>query len=97
MIKAYVNYWKGFINFGGRTTVGGYWWAFLANIIVTTILGVILPSASLIWSAVNLLPGLAIFFRRLRDAGKTWFNIFWLLVPVLGWILIILFLIKPSK
>ena len=102
MIEAYVNYWKGFADFGGRTNVGGYWWAFLCNIIVSTLVGVVamipvLGFVSYVFSIANLVPGLAILVRRLRDAGYSWCNIFWPLLPVIGTIILILKLVKPSK
>lgn len=36
-----------------------------------------------------LLPTLAVATRRLRDAGKSFYNFFWLLLPVIGWIVLI--------
>ncbi|MBR2025099.1 MAG: DUF805 domain-containing protein [Clostridia bacterium] len=100
MIQAYINYWKGYVDFNGKTSVGGYWWAFLANVIVSIVIGVIalaLPIISTIFSAVNLIPGIAIAIRRLRDAGYKWYNIFWLLLPLAGVIIFIVLLVKPSK
>jgi uncharacterized membrane protein YhaH (DUF805 family) len=48
------------------------------------------------WSIVVLLPSLAVTVRRLRDAGREWPHIFWLLVPVAGLIVLIVFLVQPS-
>ena len=39
----------------------------------------------------------SIIVRRLRDAGKQWQWIFLLLVPIIGWIWLIVLLCKPTK
>ena len=101
MIKAYKQFWTHYLDFGGRTTVGGFWWAALANIIVNAILSVVFafvnPVFASAWSIITFIPSLTIMIRRFRDGGKKWFNIFWFLLPLIGWIIIILLLLKPSK
>lgn len=94
MINGYMDMWRNFANFSGRTNVPGYWWTFLANIIVGTVLGFI-PYVGTLYSLVALVPGLALTIRRLNDAGKHWAWIFISLVPF-GGIALIIFLCKPS-
>ena len=48
------------------------------------------------WSLALLIPQLAVTVRRLRDTGRNWTNIFWLLVPIAGAIVLIVFLTQPS-
>lgn len=43
-----------------------------------------------------LLPSVAVATRRLRDAGKSFYNFFWLLLPVIGWIVLIVKLASES-
>ena len=45
IINYYVDMWRNFANFGGRTNIPGYWWASLANFVVSTVLGYIPTSA----------------------------------------------------
>ncbi len=97
----YINYWKNYVNFSDRTTVRGYWMAFLfsfiAGLIVSAIVGVTeLAFISTLWSLVNLLPNLGISVRRLRDAGKHWAWIFINLIPLIGQIIFIVMLCKRS-
>ena len=97
----YINYWKNYVNFTDRTTVRGYWMAFLFNAIASVIVGAIIGIIGLeflatLWSLANLLPGLGIAVRRLRDAGKHWAWIFINFVPVVGLIIFIVFLCKRS-
>ncbi len=49
-----------------------------------------------LWSIAVLLPSLAVTVRRLRDAGREWTQMFWVLLPFIGWIILIVQLAKPS-
>ncbi len=49
------------------------------------------------WSVAVLLPSLAVTVRRLRDTGREWTNIFWILLPIAGAIVLIVFLAEPSR
>ena len=43
MIKAYIDFWKRAFDFRGRSTRPDYWWAYLVNVIIITILCVLIP------------------------------------------------------
>ncbi len=49
------------------------------------------------WSIAVLLPSLAVTVRRLRDAGRQWTEVFWILLPIVGAIILIVHLCDPSK
>lgn len=101
-MQEYIAMWKNYVNFSDRTTVRGYWMAFLINFIVSTVIGVIvaaLPALSFlstIYALAAFLPGLAISVRRLRDAGHTWKSLLLMLIPLVGWIFVIVRLCKKS-
>ena len=94
--------WKNYVNFTDRTSVKGCWMAVLFNLIAAIILGIIvyiIPTISFIsyiYSLAVLLPGLGMVVRRLRDADEGWGNIFWPLLPIIGTIILISLLCKPS-
>jgi len=102
------NMWRNYVNFSDRTTVRGYWMAFLVNLIVSFIIGFIfgiisaasgstgILFVSYIYALAVFIPGLAMMVRRLRDAGKHWACIFLSLIPLVGIIILIIFLVKPS-
>ena len=98
----FVNMWKNYVNFKDRTTVRGYWMAFLINFIVAMVLSILfvvildLMVVYALYVLAVLLPGLAIQIRRLRDAGKPWTWIFIMFIPCVGIILYIIALCKPS-
>ena len=101
IMKEYLDLWKHYADFSGRTTVRGYWMAFLFNCVISLALSFIAGAIGLgilsgLYSLAILIPGLAICIRRLRDAGCHWANIFWPAVPIAGIIVLIVKLCKPS-
>ncbi len=46
MIKAYIDFWKRAFDFSGRSTRPDYWWAYLVNVIIITILTVLFEKNS---------------------------------------------------
>jgi len=91
----FINMFKNYANFTDRTTVKGYWMAFLWSFIGLVVLGWI-PVLGWLVSLGMMIPMLAIQVRRLRDAGKHWAWIFISLVPLAGFIILIVFLCKES-
>ena len=97
-----------YAEFTGRATRPEFWWWTLFNLVVTAVLstcnvfslgdnanlGTLLAS---VWGLAILLPNLAVAVRRLRDAGHGWPNLFWLLVPIAGIIVLIVYWTQPSK
>jgi uncharacterized membrane protein YhaH (DUF805 family) len=50
-----------------------------------------------VWTVAVLLPNLAVAVRRLRDAGYGWGHLFWILVPIGGLVVLVVFLAQPTK
>lgn len=101
-MQEYIAMWMNYANFSDRTSVRGYWMAFLFNCLAALILGVIvaiipaLAFLSGLYSLAVLIPSLAIAVRRLRDAGKQWYWLFIALIPLVGEIILIVFLCQPT-
>lgn len=49
-----------------------------------------------IWNLIVLLPGLGLFWRRMHDAGHSGWWWLWLLLPLIGWIIVLVALCKAS-
>lgn len=102
-MQEYIAMWKNYVNFSDRTSVRGYWMAFLFNFVIAFVLGLLgaivtpLLILSSLYSLAVLIPGLAIAVRRLRDAGKAWYYIFIAFVPLVGGIILIIWLCQPTK
>ena len=55
MIKAYIDFWKRAFDFSGRSTRPDFWWAYLVNVIIITILTVfcvLIPHNSKVLSTI---------------------------------------------
>ncbi|MBW4033059.1 MAG: DUF805 domain-containing protein [Acidobacteria bacterium] len=97
-----------YADFTGRATRPEFWWFVLFSALVSSALnalnfatpqGVISIGSSLagLWSLGVLLPTLAVSVRRLRDAGRSWAELFWILLPLAGLIVLIVRLCEPSR
>jgi uncharacterized membrane protein YhaH (DUF805 family) len=86
-----------YATFAGRATRAEYWYFVLFISVATVVLGIIdlaLPYGVLepIFSLATLLPSIAVMIRRLHDVDRSgwwWLIVF---VPLVGWILLIVWL-----
>ena len=100
---------KKYACFSGRARRQEYWlfalFNFIAGIIIGVIAGVLVSVTNVtafaylgsIYNLAVLIPGLAVLFRRLHDIGKSgWW---WLLafIPIIGWIVLIVFCCLDSQ
>ena len=105
MIEAVKAVFSKYATFEGRARRSEYWWFVLFNLIVSIILTVLLGGGrgmgdggmmggsllANIWSLATLLPSLAVGARRLHDIDRTgWWQLIWF-IPVIGWIVLIVF------
>lgn len=106
IVDAYLKIWSNYTAFSGRTNVPDYWWAVLGNVIIVAVLQILclIPALGVIFSVVSglyglamLIPGLAMSFRRLHDTGKSAWYLLLGLIPVVGEIILIVFLAQPSQ
>jgi uncharacterized membrane protein YhaH (DUF805 family) len=102
MFKAYTHYW----DFQGRAPRAEYWlfslWIFLLGIVAGILdvvafhhAGVLGPCALFVTFA-NLIPHLAVSFRRLHDIDR---SAWWMLiaaVPILGALVLLVFTLLPG-
>ena len=105
----YLKVLKEYTNFNGRARRQEYWMFALFNIIfsiLANVLDVVLGLNSfgsgesgligLVYSLAVIVPGLAVAIRRLHDTGKSGWNLLWMLLPIAGWIYIIVLLVRES-
>jgi len=97
-----------YADFTGRAQRPEFWWfvlfvgiAHLAlnSLNVFTDYGTVYLGASLSGALAfaTLVPLLAVTVRRLRDTGRSWTELFWLLLPIAGLIVVIVRLSEPSR
>ena len=91
-----------YAKFDGRASRPAYWWWVLFVVLVSiaaNIIGLALDGISVISGIVGLallLPNLSVSIRRLHDTGRTGWWILIGLVPLIGWIVLLVFYLQPS-
>jgi uncharacterized membrane protein YhaH (DUF805 family) len=86
-----------YADFTGRATRSEYWWFFLFIVLVSVGTSMISPILSGLFSLGTLLPSIAAATRRLHDTGRSgWWQLI-VLVPVIGFIVILVFLAQEGK
>src|SRR5690349_7399879 len=92
-----------YAQFDGRARRPEFWWYVLINWIIGAVFG-ILGQASVVFSIIGgiyslavLCPGLAVGIRRLHDVGRSGWWVLLALIPIVGWIVLIVFCAAPSQ
>ncbi|WP_211310365.1 DUF805 domain-containing protein [Pontivivens insulae] len=91
-----------YVGFTGRARRSEYWWWTLAVVLATIIVSVVevtlgLFGLSTILSLAIFLPGLAVSVRRLHDTGRSGWWLLVVLVPLIGFLIILFFAIQDSQ
>ena len=91
-----------YVNFNGRASRPAYWWWFLFGILVSagaSIIDLVLGTYPILNSLAGLallLPGLSVAIRRLHDTNRTGWWILIGLIPVIGWIVLLIFYLRQG-
>lgn len=95
-ISAIKLFFSNYTNFKGRSRRSEYWWAILFVNLVSFGLGAFLPEAAGIWSLIILIPALAMLVRRLHDTGRSGWYYFVGMIPLIGQILLLVWVCSDS-
>ena len=104
----YLKVWSLYATFTGRARRSEYWWFFLLNTLVAIGLGVLdglsgtmtdngIGILGLVYALAALIPGISVSVRRLHDTGRSGFWWFILLVPIIGMIVMLVFMFLDSE
>jgi len=99
----YVKVWKNYAVFQGRARRKEYWMFFLFNLIISIVLSIVESLIGLnsvltgLYSLAVLLPSLGVGVRRLHDSGRSGWWLLISLIPVIGTIILIVFLCQDSE
>lgn len=104
-MKWYIQVLKKYAVFSGRAQRMEYWMFTLFNVIIAFVLGFIEGTFSPannsdllgnLYTLGILFPTLAVAARRLHDTGKSgWWQLLWF-IPIIGWIVLLVFLVRDS-
>ena len=88
---------KKYVTFDGCASRSEFWWFALFTFLVSIVAGFVSQALSSLFSLAVLLPSLAVGARRLHDTDRSgWFLLLWL-VPVVGWIILIVWAVQEGK
>jgi uncharacterized membrane protein YhaH (DUF805 family) len=102
----YLKVVKNYAGFSGRARRKEYWMFFLFNVVISVVLAVLgaVTGATTLFGAVSvlyflalLIPGIAVTIRRLHDTGRSGWWILIGLVPLVGFIILIVFMVQDSQ
>lgn len=98
----YVDVLKKYAVFSGRARRQEYWMFFLFNVIISIVLAIIDGAMGsnilgILYSLATLLPGLGVTVRRLHDTDRSGWWILIALIPLVGAIILIVFLATEGK
>ena len=105
MMDAVRSCFNNFANFNGRARRSEYWYFTLFNFLVSFVIGAvagfIAPQAAAglggIYGLITFIPSIAVGIRRLHDTGRSGWLYLLVLIPIVGGIIVIVFLCQDSQ
>ena len=86
-----------YADFNGRASLSEFWWWVLFVFLASAAASIVSPAVSGLFSLAVLLPNFAAGARRLHDTDRSgWFQLV-VLIPLIGWLLLIYWCVQPSK
>ena len=90
-----------YVNFSGRACRSEYWYWILFIVIADIVTGIIdaalgIQLVTSIFGLVTLLPSLAIAIRRLHDLDRTGWWVLLGLIPLIGWIILLIWYVTKG-
>ena len=98
----YLKAFKNYATFDGRSRRKEFWMFFLFNVIFSFVLGFVdglifnRQVLSLIYSVAIIIPSIAVLVRRYHDIGKSGWYYFILLIPIIGFVLWLIWMCTDS-
>ena len=86
-----------YVTFSGRASRSEFWWFQLFQLLVIACLAAVVESLVPVAQLALFLPGLAVGCRRLHDTGRTGWWLLLMIVPVIGWIILLVFMLESTK
>lgn len=86
-----------YADFNGRAKRPEFWWFALFIFLVSAALGIASEMVSGIFGLATIVPYLAVGARRLHDTNRSgWWQLIGI-IPVIGWIVLIVFLTQEGE
>lgn len=91
-----------YAEFEGRSRRSEYWYFALFNVLINFVVALVdsILGTSLLGIVASLalvVPGIAVAVRRLHDVGKSGWHLLLILLPIIGWILLLVWYVTDSQ
>ena len=105
LIDNFVSVLKKYKDFAGRARRREYWLFVLCNVIISIalsilgmipVLGILFAIASFAYFLLILVPGIAVSIRRLHDIDKSGWYLLISLIPIAGFIILLIWTVKEG-
>lgn len=106
IIESYKKFWLNYFDFNGRSRRSDYWQVFLVNLVIGIILeafshipwiGILFQVISWLYLLAALIPGIALGVRRFHDTGRSGLYYLFVLIPIVGQILLLVWFATDSE
>jgi uncharacterized membrane protein YhaH (DUF805 family) len=94
---------KNYVGFSGRAGRTEYWMFFLFNFIIFAVLAILAAYTSnffwilyLLYALAVIVPSLAVAWRRMQDTGRNGLFILLGLIPFVGGLIVLIFMLLPG-
>jgi uncharacterized membrane protein YhaH (DUF805 family) len=101
-MEVYMKPWSNFANFNDRASRREYWTFVLINMAITIVLNFlarqvgVIGILSMLFSLAIFVPSLAVGIRRLHDTGKSGWMFLLAFIPIIGWLILLIFMLQES-
>lgn len=86
-----------YANFDGTAPRSEYWWFWLFLVVTGFLLGFVSEMLAVVFNLAMIVPQFAAGARRLHDTDRSgWWQLL-VLVPLVGWIVLLVFLVQEGK
>ncbi|MCD8552385.1 DUF805 domain-containing protein [Seleniivibrio sp.] len=98
----YLKVWRDWLDFKGRATRTEYWMFTLFNVVIMALISFIgyfidTDLIDLLYSLAVIIPAFAVSIRRLHDTNRSAWWLLIMLVPVIGFIVLLVFYCQDSR
>ena len=109
---AIASFFSKYATFSGRARRSEFWYAVLFTTLVSAVIGLVFPGSVMVvndfaiqqaslpsnlWQLAIFVPSLALSVRRLHDVGRKGTYYLFVLLPIIGWILLLIQFLKDSQ
>ncbi len=86
-----------YADFNGRASRSEYWWYVLFIMLASLALSIVNDKLSTLFALATLLPSIAVAARRLHGTNRSgWLQLI-ALIPILGWLVLLYFMVQEPK